>query len=43
MTNYIKVINGNLLEAQEQYIIHQCNCVSVNAKTLAKQLFDKYP
>lgn len=40
---YIKIVNGNLLDATEQFIIHQCNCVTNQAKTLAKQIFDKYP
>jgi len=39
---YLKVINGNLLDATEDFIAHQCNCSSTNAKTLAEQLFKKY-
>jgi O-acetyl-ADP-ribose deacetylase (regulator of RNase III) len=41
--NYLKTINGNLLDANEPYILHQCNCVSENAKALAEQIFKKYP
>jgi O-acetyl-ADP-ribose deacetylase (regulator of RNase III) len=39
---YIKIVNGDLLDAQEDYIVHQCNCISTEAKGLAKQIFDKY-
>ena len=42
-SNYIRVLEGDLLEAKEKYIVHQCNCVSTNACTLAKQIFTKYP
>eukprot|EP00055_Hartaetosiga_balthica_P009967 m.41038 g.41038 ORF g.41038 m.41038 type:complete len:427 (+) comp6973_c0_seq1:66-1346(+) len=34
---------GDLLEAEEDFIVHQCNCVSTYAKGLAKVLFKKYP
>src|SRR5437016_3126543 len=40
---YIHIKQGNLLDATEDYIAHQCNCVSHNAHALAKQLFDRYP
>ena len=43
MSQYLKTIDGNLLEAEEQYIVHQCNCVSNGAKTLALQIFNKFP
>lgn len=42
MIEYIQIINDDLLNANEDYIVHQCNCISTNAKTLAKQIFDKY-
>ena len=42
MTGYIEIVNGDLLNATEPYIAHQCNCVSTCAKTLAKIIFDKY-
>ena len=41
--NYLKTINGDLLNATEDFVAHQCNCMSTNAKTLAQQLFIKYP
>ncbi len=40
---YIKIVNGDLLDAKETYIAHQCNCISINAKTLAELIFNKYP
>lgn len=40
----LNIINGDLLEAKEQYIAHQCNCVSAGrAAGLASLLFYKYP
>lgn len=39
---YINVINGNLLDATEEYIAHQCNCVSISPKGLALTLFNQY-
>ena len=40
---FISVVNGNLLDAIEDYIVHQCNCVSINPIGLALVLFNKYP
>lgn len=39
----IKIVNGDLLLAHEQYIAHQCNCVSNYAAGLAKHMFTKFP
>jgi O-acetyl-ADP-ribose deacetylase (regulator of RNase III) len=39
----MKTINGNILDAKEQFIGHQCNCVSRGALGLAKSLFDRFP
>lgn len=36
-------INGDLLKSNEQYIVHQCNCVTNNAANLAKAVFTKFP
>mmetsp|Transcript_45967 Transcript_45967/g.121563 ORF Transcript_45967/g.121563 Transcript_45967/m.121563 type:complete len:199 (-) Transcript_45967:305-901(-) len=36
-------IVGDILLAKEQYVCHQCNCVSRSAKGLAQALFSKYP
>lgn len=40
---YFKIVDGDLLMATETYIVHQCNCISVNAKALAEFIFEKYP
>jgi O-acetyl-ADP-ribose deacetylase (regulator of RNase III) len=39
----IQIITGSLLNATEQYIAHQCNCVSQGAGGIAKVIFAKYP
>lgn len=39
----IQIVTGDLLEATEQYIAHQCNCVTNTAAGLAYYLFRKYP
>jgi hypothetical protein len=40
---YFKVINQSIFNSTETYIAHQCNCTSVNAKTLAETIFKVYP
>ena len=39
----VNIIDGDLLDATENYIVHQCNCVTNQSKFVAKQIFDKYP
>ena len=39
----MKIIKGNLIKSEEQYICHQCNCITIGAKYLAKSIFTKYP
>ena len=39
----IQIINGNLLDATEQYIAHQTNCFSKTAGGIAQAIFQKYP
>lgn len=39
----IHLINNSLLNAEEQYIAHQCNCVSTNAAGLASAIFGQFP
>ena len=34
---------GDLLQATEQFIVHQCNCVGKSARGLALALFKKFP
>jgi O-acetyl-ADP-ribose deacetylase (regulator of RNase III) len=38
----LKVVTGNILSSQEQYIAHQCNCVTTYAKGLADIIFKKW-
>lgn len=37
------VVKGNLLQATEQFIAHQCNCMTPGATGVAKQIFAKHP
>lgn len=39
----VRVINGDLLEANETYIAHQVNCYGVMWRGLAAQIGNKYP
>lgn len=39
----VRIIEGDLTNSSEQYIVHQCNCVTRGAKGLAKILFEKFP
>ena len=39
----IEIISGDLLEAKEKYIAHNCNCITQNSAGTAKAIFDKYP
>lgn len=39
----IKIVEGDILESNAQYIVHQTNCVSHKASGLAKFLFEKFP
>ena len=36
-------VTGDLLECKAQAIVHQTNCISRNAKGLAKAIFDRWP
>jgi O-acetyl-ADP-ribose deacetylase (regulator of RNase III) len=38
----LSIIDGDLLEAKEQYICHACNCISNGAAGLAYDLFKKF-
>lgn len=38
----IKIIEGNILEAIEDIVAHQTNCMGVMGSGLAKQIKDKY-
>lgn len=39
----IKIIDGDILQAQENIIVHQVNCLSVMGGGIAKQIREKYP
>ena len=39
----LHVVNGDLLNSNEQYIVHQCNCVTTTAAYLAHAIFEKFP
>lgn len=39
----VRIVEGNLLEAKEEFIGHQCNCCTTESKFLAKQIFDNFP
>lgn len=38
----LKVVIGNILSSNEQYVAHQCNCVTSYAAGLAKLIFTKW-
>lgn len=39
----VRVIQGNVLNATEDFIAHQCNCITSYAKGLAKSIFKRFP
>lgn len=39
----LEVIEGNICDAPEQYIAHQCNCVTDHAAGTAKAIFSRFP
>ena len=39
----IQIKNANLLDATEDYICHQCNCVTTTPYGLSAQIFQKFP
>ena len=39
----IEIMTGDLFTAKEQYICHQCNCVTKRAAHLAKDMFARFP
>jgi hypothetical protein len=38
----IEIVTGDLFEAKEKYLCHQCNCVTNKSAHLAKDMFDKF-
>lgn len=41
--NTIQIIEGDLLDANTKYIVHQCNIITTRAKHLAWSMFQRYP
>lgn len=39
----IEIVTGDLFEATEKYLVHQCNCVTNKAAHLAFDMFEKFP
>lgn len=39
----LAVVQGNLLDATEQYIVHQCNSLTVQSAGIARRIFDRFP
>ncbi len=39
----MRIVEKSILMADQQYICHQCNCVSTKTAGLAKKLFEIYP
>lgn len=39
----VKIVPGDLLEAQELFIAQQCNCCTTRAHGLSDQIFSKFP
>lgn len=39
----LEIIVGDLFEAKEQYIAHQCNCVMSKSAHLAASMFKRFP
>ncbi len=39
----IEIVTGDIFEATEKYLCHQCNCVTNKAAHLAKDIFEKFP
>lgn len=39
----MKTVTGNILDAEDDLICHQCNCVTTDAAGLAAAIFEKFP
>lgn len=39
----VKLVNGDLLDAKETYIVHQVNCYGMMGKGVALQIKNRYP
>ena len=43
LSKYVLVVNGDILDAKENFICHQVNCMGVMGAGLAKALYTKWP
>ncbi|KAH0794298.1 SNF2 subfamily protein [Histomonas meleagridis] len=43
MQSLVKIVDGDICNAKEKYIVHQCNCVSKGARGVAQTIFKKFP
>ena len=39
----LNIVSGNIMNATEDYVAHQCNNLSVTVKGLAESIFNTYP
>lgn len=39
----IEIVTGDIFNAKEKYLCHQCNCVTSRAAHLSKDVFARYP
>ena len=39
----IEIVSGNIFDAKEKYLCHQCNCVTSKSAHLSKSVFEYYP
>lgn len=39
----IAIVQSSLLDAKEQFIAHQCNCITQNSAGTAKDIYDRFP
>lgn len=39
----IEIVTGSIIDAKEQYIAHQCNCLTNKSAGTAKAIFDAFP
>jgi hypothetical protein len=39
----IEIVTGDLFDATEKYLCHQCNCITQKAAHLSKDVFARYP
>jgi hypothetical protein len=39
----LKIIDGDIFDAKEKYLLHQTNCITKRAAHLSKTVFENYP